>query len=141
MQDTVLVVPPYPYCIEEDRHAVDLEDCWTALPQLFFTCHLCPAGARPPKNSSYKIGPDDLLFQLVFFSTFEELHLPIHGPMEDAEVLKLYDLSPIPCLYVAPVANVLGRVPLIPLFLAGNSIWNPDIYLILVYLELYSVER
>jgi hypothetical protein len=28
---------------------------------------------------------------------------------------------PIPCLYVAPVGNVLGRVPLIPLFLAGNS--------------------
>ena len=46
---------------------------------------------------------------------------PIHGPMEDAEVIKLYDPSPIPCLYVAPVANVLGRVPLIPLFLAGNS--------------------
>ena len=36
-------------------------------------------------------------------------------------MLKLYDPSPIPCLYVAPVANVLGRVPLIPLFLAGNS--------------------
>ena len=28
------------------------------------------------------------------------------------------------CLYVAPVANVLGRVPLIPLFLASNS--TPD---------------
>ena len=64
---------------------------------------------------------DDLLFQIVFFSTFEELYLPIHGPMEDAEVLKLYDPSPIPCLYVAPAANVLGRVPLIPLFLAGNA--------------------
>jgi hypothetical protein len=97
------------------------EDCWYARPQLFFTCHLRPTGGRPPKNPSYKIGPDDLLFQLVFFSTFEELHLPIHGPMEDAEVIKLYDPSPIPCLYVAPVANVLGRVPLIPLFLAGNS--------------------
>ena len=36
-------------------------------------------------------------------------------------MLKLYDPSSIPCLYVAPVANVLGRVPLIPLFLAGNS--------------------
>jgi hypothetical protein len=30
VQDTVLVVPQYPYCIEEDRHAVDLENCWTA---------------------------------------------------------------------------------------------------------------
>ena len=80
-----------------------------ARPQLFFTCNLCPTGGRPPKNPSYKIGPDDLLFNLAFFSTFEELQLPIHGPMEDAGVIKLYDpSSPIPCLYVAPVANVLG---------------------------------
>ncbi len=114
------MVSPYPYNIEDDPAEVPFEDCWYARPQLF-TCHLRPDGARPPKNPSYKIGPDDLLFQLVFFSTFEELHLPIHGPMEDAEVLKLYDPSPIPCLYVAPVANVLGRVPLIPVFLAGNS--------------------
>ena len=36
-------------------------------------------------------------------------------------MLKFYDPSPIQCLYVAPGANVLGRVPLFPLFLAGNS--------------------
>ena len=59
-------------------------------PQLLFQCHLRPTGGRPPKNPWYKIGPDDLLFNLVFFSTFEELILPIHGLMEDAEVLKLY---------------------------------------------------
>ncbi len=41
--------------------------------------------------------------------------------MEDAGVIKLYDPSPIPCLYVAPVTNMVSRVPLIPLFLAGNS--------------------
>ena len=121
MQDTVVVVPPYPYNIEDDPADVPLEDCWYARPQLFFTCHLRPAGGRPPKNPSYRIGPDDLLLNLVFFSTFEELVLPIQGPMEDAGVIKLYDPFPIPCLYVAPVANVLGRVPLIPLFLAGNS--------------------
>ena len=28
--------------------------------------------------------PDDLLRELVFFNTFEELNLPIKGPMEDA---------------------------------------------------------
>ena len=55
------------------------------------------------------------------FSTFEELDLPIHGPMEGAAVLKLYEPSPTPCLYVAPIDHVLGRVPLFPLFLAGNS--------------------
>ena len=121
VQDTILVVPPYPYCIEDDTNDVPVEECWYARTQLFFTCHLRPTGGRPPKNPSYRIGPDDLLFNLVFFSTFEELNLPIQGPMEDAGVLKLYDPSPIPCLYVAPVTNVLGRVPLIPLFLAGNS--------------------
>ncbi len=34
--------------------------------------------------------PDDLLLELVFFNTFEELNLPIKGPMEDAGVVKLY---------------------------------------------------
>ena len=38
--------------------------------------------------------PDDLLRELVFFNTFEELKLPIKGPMEDAEVIKLYEPSP-----------------------------------------------
>ncbi len=47
--------------------------------------------------------------------------MPIKGPMEDAGVIKLYEPSPTPCLYVAPVKNITGRVPLIPLFLAGNS--------------------
>ena len=49
--------------------------------------------------------------------------MPIHGPMEDAGILKLYEPGPIQCLYVAPVDHIMmvGRVPLIPLFLAGNS--------------------
>jgi hypothetical protein len=58
---------------------------------------------------------------LVFFSTFEELKLPISGPMESAGVTKLYEPSPTTCLYVAPAVNMVGRVTLIPLFLAGNS--------------------
>ncbi len=65
--------------------------------------------------------PDDLLRELVFFNTFEELNLPIKGPMEDAEVVKLYEPSPTPCLYVAPAENMVSRVPLMPLFLAGNA--------------------
>jgi len=74
-----------------------------------------------PKNPTYKTGPDDKEYSFVFFSTFEVLDLPIKGPMEDAGVTKLYEPSPTPCLYVAPAANMAGRVPLIPLFLAGNS--------------------
>ena len=41
--------------------------------------------------------------------------------MESAGVTKLYEPLPTPCLYMAPAANMIGRVPLIPLFLAGNS--------------------
>ena len=41
--------------------------------------------------------------------------------MEESGVVKLYEPSQIPCLYVALVQNMVGRVPLIPLFLAGNS--------------------
>ncbi len=94
-----------------------------------------------PKNSNYKAGPgiykyipvypstyvfnhftpEDLLRELVFFNTFEELNLPIAGPMEDSGVVKLYEASPTQCLYVAPVENMVGRVPLMPLFLAGNT--------------------
>ena len=41
--------------------------------------------------------------------------------METRRVVKLYKPSPTPILYVGPVSNVLGRVPLMPLFLRGNS--------------------
>ena len=47
--------------------------------------------------------------------------MPIKGPMEDAGVFKLYEPSPTPCHYVAPARNLLGRAPLIPFFLDGNS--------------------
>ncbi len=50
VQDTILVVPPYPYCIEEDRHNDRMEDCWSARPQLFFTCVLRPKNGRLPKT-------------------------------------------------------------------------------------------
>ncbi len=120
MQETILIVPPYPYNVE-DHLDVPLEDLWYARPQLFFTCVLSPRNGRKPKNSTYTIGPDDTMHSFVFFSSFEVLDLPIKWPMEDAGVTKLYELPPTPCLYVAPAANMVGRVPRIPLFLAGNS--------------------
>jgi hypothetical protein len=54
---------------------------------------------------------DDLFRELVFFNTFEELKLPIKGPIEDAEVIKLYEPSPTPCLYVAPAENMWVESP------------------------------
>jgi hypothetical protein len=41
--------------------------------------------------------------------------------MEDSGIVKLYEPSPTQCLYVAPVENMVGRVSLMPLFLAGNA--------------------
>jgi hypothetical protein len=114
------MVLPYPYCIVEDHHDVALEDCWTALPQLFFSCNLRPKGGRMPKNLRHKTGLDDLRQDLVFFSTFKELTLPIKGPMEDAGVVKLYEPSLTPCLYVAHARNMVGRISLMPCFLDGN---------------------
>jgi hypothetical protein len=59
----LVVIPPYPYCIEEDSHAVDLEDCWTALLQLFFSCYLRPKGRPMPKTGYDKTRPDDLRYE------------------------------------------------------------------------------
>jgi hypothetical protein len=49
--------------------------------------------------------------------------LPIKGPimMKDAGVVKLYEPSPTPCLYVAPAENMVGRIPLMSCFLDGNA--------------------
>ncbi len=101
-----MVVPPYPYSILEDHRDVPLDDCRHAQPQLLFTCHLCPKDGRLPKNGLFKNGLDGLLYHLVFFNTFEELKLSIKGPMEDAAVIKLYEPSLTPCLYMVPVENI-----------------------------------
>ncbi len=96
-----------------------MEEGWYAHPQLFFACHLRPKDGREPKKPTYKSSPDDIEEEvtLVFFSTFDQLTLPIKGPMEEAGVLKLYEPSPTSCVYMAPARNLLGRVLLIPLFL------------------------
>ncbi len=97
---------------------------WKTVGMLTHSCSL-PATCvqlvgETPKYASYRCCPDDLCHHLVFFSTIEELKLPISWPMERAGVTKLYEPLPTPCLYVAPAAIMVGRVPLIPLFLAGN---------------------
>jgi hypothetical protein len=78
-------------------------------------------GGRKPKYGRHKTGPDHLRYDLVFLSTVEEFTLPIKGPMEDAGVFKLYEPSPTPCLYVALAQNMVGRIPLMPCFLDGNT--------------------
>jgi hypothetical protein len=53
------------------------------------------------------------------FSTFELIDLTQDSIMQRAEMPMLYDLASnqrLPCLYICPVANVLGCAPLISVF-------------------------
>jgi len=79
-------------------------------------CTLCPTGATDDP-SQYKE------FSLVFFSTFEPISLTPDSCMQRKGVTMLYERSAtvLPSLYVCHVQNVLGRVPLIPCYLNGNT--------------------
>ena len=89
---------------------------WYARPQLFFNCTLCPTGARGDRILHKEVS-------LVYFSTFEPIELTQDSIMQRAGVPMIYDSASnprLPCLYICPVANVLGRAPLIPCFIGGN---------------------
>ena len=74
------------------------------------------------RGQSYSQGGPEV--SLVYFSTFEPIKLTPDSVMQRAGVPMLYDSASnpqLPCLYICPVANVLGRAPLIPCFIGGNS--------------------
>ena len=53
-----------------------------AWPQLFFSCWFRPIDGRLPSQCNYMRGPDDFEMHLVFFSTFEELLLPVNQDVQ-----------------------------------------------------------
>ena len=126
-QDCVVLLAPYPnnpnpvesFIVKTD---FDLQGDgleWYACPQLFFNCTLCPTGAQAAWYSS-----THKEVSLVYFSTFEPIDLTPDSIMQRAGVPMLYDSASnpcVPCLFICPVANVLGRAPLIPCFIGGNS--------------------
>ena len=59
----------------------------------------------------------------MFFSTFEPISLTPNSFMQRSGIPMVYEraASQLPTLYVCPVKNVLGRVPLVPCYLKGNS--------------------
>ncbi len=60
----------------------------------------------------------------MYFSTFEPINLTPNSVMQRAKVPMLYDTASnqrLPCLYICLAANVLGRTPLIPCFIDGNT--------------------
>jgi hypothetical protein len=123
-QDTLALVAPYPFRVEPledfdpltDFDMTGGDDVWFARPQLFFSCTLCPTGQMENKSSHREVS-------LVFFSTFEPISLTPDSCMQKNGIPMLYERAPsqIPTLYVCPVENVLGRVPMIPCFLRGNT--------------------
>ncbi len=59
---------------------------------------------------------------LVFFSTFEPISLTPDSCMQRNSIPMLYEraASQLPTLYVCPVENILGCVPLMPCYLQRN---------------------
>jgi len=123
-QDVVVVLAPYPnnpnpvesFNVKTDFDLQGDGLVWYARPQLFFNCTLCPTGAKGYSGSHKEVS-------LVYFSTFEPIDLTPDSIMQRAGVPMLYDSASnprLPCLYICPVANVLGRAPLIPCFIDGN---------------------
>ena len=120
------MIPPYPYYVG-DRQRFDVlhelrdpDSVWFVRPQLFFNCSFRPRGARPCNRRSTR-SPDDIQCSLVFFSIFDDLQLRTQGVMEDSGVRRLYEPHPTPSLYVGLLSDILGRCPLMPCFMAGNS--------------------
>ena len=118
------LVAPYPFRDEpldefnvtRDFDITGAGEVWYARPQLFFKCTLCPTGAMENTQRHKE-------FSLIFFNTFEPISLTPDSCMQQKGVPMLYERSftVLPSLYVCPVENVLGRVPLIPCYLNGNT--------------------
>ena len=93
---------------------------WYTRPQLFFNCTVCLTGRAANKHSYVELS-------LVFFRYFSaplSQSISRHCVMQHNWVPMLcYSASSRnePGLYICPVNNVLGSVPLIPYFLAGNK--------------------
>ncbi len=110
-QDCVVVLAPYPnnpnpvesFNIKTDFDIQGNGLVWYARPQLFFNCTFAKGYSSSHKEVS-----------LVYFNTFEPINLTPSSIMQRAGVPMLYDSASnqrLPCLYICPVTNVLGRAP------------------------------
>ena len=88
-----------------------------------FSLAICCPGAHGclegPITRTARTTSNLIQVQPVFYRTFEPMVLPGGGLMEAMGVQKMYEPSPTPILYVGCglAAKMLGRVPLMPLFL------------------------
>ena len=90
---------------------------WYARPQLFFNCTVASTGSLRDTASHRQLA-------LVFFSTFKPINLLIDSVMKREGGPMFYDSASstnLPSLYLCRAENVLGRVPLMPCCVGGNS--------------------
>lgn len=125
LQDCVCLIAPFPYNpnlptdfdLQRDFDMSGENLLWYGKLQLLFRCTLCPTGAQKNVRRHQEVS-------LAFFSTFEPISLTPDSIMQRQGVPMLYDsasCAAIPCLYICHCKNILGRVPLMPCFVAGNS--------------------
>ena len=124
-QDCVCLVAPYPYGpstkdqfnVKTDMDLIGDGLLWYARPQLFFNCTVAPVGQLARKARHTELS-------LVFFSTFEPIKLTPNSVMQRNGVPMFFDSASstnLPSLYICRAENVLGRVPLMPCYIGGNS--------------------
>lgn len=124
-QDCFAVVAPFPnnprplsqFDVRRDFSLDGDGLVWYARPQLFFSCTLCRAGEHDDPRRYTTV-------DLVFFTAFEPITLTPDSVMQRNGVPMLYEAAPgqVPTLYLAEVERMLGRVPMIPCFLEGQSV-------------------
>lgn len=125
LQDCVCLVAPQPYNpnppeafnLDTDFDVSGENLLWYGRIQLLFRCTLCPARAFQASQRHIEVS-------LAFFSTFEPVDFTRESVMQRQGVPMFYDsasCAAIPSLYICHVKNILGRVPMMPCFVAGNT--------------------
>ena len=115
----VALIPPQPgpYYTEDNdefdiEQAYESDDLWFARLHLLFRCEF---------RETDGIGKGSVReLDLALITTFENFPAP-HGVAYQNGCKVLYDPTPVPCVYVVPVSNILCQAPLMPYFVHGST--------------------
>ena len=92
VQDTVVIVPTHPFTLQ-DEWGRPVEVSWYACPRPCFTGLMQPTDGRPPSRTNYTHGTDDILLELVFFSTLSRWIYPKTAQWRKLECKNLMPVS------------------------------------------------
>ena len=116
----MLVVPPFPYHLDPDNFDMNTEDqdAFIVRPLLFFKCSARPLNEDGSKSES---STNEIPLTLMFYSKFEVCNLTPNHPLQKAGMTMVYDPKPKGILFVDYIHRALGRIPLMPCYIHGNS--------------------